>query len=851
MIGIIGSWAVIFAFLAGLGAFITYFFAAQKGDTKLEQAGHILFGLKGALILLASGLLVYLLLTNQFQYFYVYNYTSSDLSNTYLWAAFYSGQEGSFMLWILCGFLVGAGLIKWTSNTYRAPVMFFMTMTQVFLLSMILGITLFGVNIGASPFRLTSVEFAHLPVFMSNPDFVPPEGSGLNDLLRSPWIIIHPPVIFLGFAMMAIPFSYALASLWKRKYHDWIYPAFPWTLGANLCLLIAIFLGGYWAYETLSFGGYWAWDPVENASLVPWILGTAGIHTMLIQKRSKIAHKASIIFAILAYVTIVYQTFLTRSGVLGDASVHSFVDLGLYNQLLLFIVAVSLSGIILYALRMKELPSPKKEMPFFSREFFMFSGAMTLLIVSLVIILGTSAPIIGRLFVPNPTPPLPQFYNDWTLPFAIAIAILTVLTQYMWWNKYKDTESFAGTLIVPTVTASFLTIAAIILANITSIVFMVYLFAAVFSIVGNGMVMTKLIRKNARLIGGTVTHIGFAVMLIGFLGAAFDTPMLDRNTMSYNAAVQRGEVFDDDGLPEQQTMEVMQLHINQPRRINDEYYVTFRDVRIQHDNRPGEQQYTLEFEHIRSGDTFSVRPLVYPMIANSSPGNMSWTVDPEVKMGIFRDIYVYVQGSSVVERENNRIQNESTFQAVSDILMNGYEQSLTPTVNDMLRLAPGARQQVGQYEIVFNRFINMSEDELPENAVVGVKAELELTNRQNRHTEKATPMYAILYEDGRNKVKSPVVELEYFDFDLMFETIDTQTDQVQLRLIGIEETIEDEWIIVAIEKKPLVSVVWLGTFLLMFGFSIAIYRRWDDQRRRTSQAKRDAEGVVLNKPDNE
>ncbi len=833
MIGIIGSWAIIISFLAALGAFITYFFASRNNDLKLEQAGHILFGLKGAMMLLASGLMVYLLLTNQFQYFYVYNYTSSDLSNVYLWAAFYSGQEGSFMLWILCGFLVGTGLIKWTSDTYRAPVMFFITMTQVFLLSMVLGVSLFGINIGAGPFRLTAEEFAHLPVFLSNPGFVPPEGSGLNDLLRSPWIIIHPPIIFLGFAMMAIPFAYALASLWKRKYHEWIYPALPWTLGANLCLLIAIFLGGYWAYETLSFGGYWAWDPVENASLVPWILGTAGIHTMLIQKRSKIAHKASIIFAILAYVTIVYQTFLTRSGVLGDASVHSFVDLGLYNQLLFFILAVSLSGLILYLYRMKELPSPKSETPMFSREFFMFSGAMTLLIVSLVIILGTSAPIIGRLFVPNPTPPLPQFYNDWTLPFGVAIAILSVLTQFMWWNKYKDTESFAGTLIVPTLVASLLSIAVIVLVNVTTVVYMILLFAAFFSIVGNGIVMIKLIQKKARLIGGTVTHIGFAVLLIGFLGAAYDTPMLDRNTMNYNAAVERGEVFDSDGFPEQQTMEVMQLHINQPRRISDEYYVTFKNVEIIHENRPGEQRYTLEFEHARSGDTFTVQPLVYPMIANSTAGDMSWTVDPEVKMGLLRDIYVYVQGSSIVERESNRVRDETTFQAVSDILMNGYERSLNPEVNDLVRLAPGKKQQIGQYEVAFNRFINMSEEELPENAIVGVKAEVELTNRQNRYTETVIPKYVILFEEGRNRVESPALELEHFGFDLMFETIDTQTDEVHLRLIGIEESIEDEWIIVAIEKKPLVSVVWLGTFLLMFGFSIAIYRRWDDQRRKT------------------
>ncbi|AXJ01499.1 cytochrome c-type biogenesis protein CcmF [Cyclonatronum proteinivorum] len=846
MIGTIGSLSVIFAFLASLGAFVFYFFAAQKENKSLERTAHLLFGFHGAMMFLGSALLVYLLLTNQFQYFYVYNYTSSDLSNAYLWAAFYSGQEGSFMLWILSSFLVGLGLIRWTSDTYRAPVMFFMTLTHVFLTSMIIGVTVFGVHIGASPFRLTATEFAHLPVFINNPAFIPAEGSGLNDLLRSPWIIIHPPIIFLGFAMMAIPFAYALASLWKRKYHEWIYPAFPWTLGANLCLLVAIFLGGYWAYETLSFGGYWAWDPVENASLVPWILGTAGIHTMLIQKRSKIAHKASIIFAILAYVTIVYQTFLTRSGILGDSSVHSFVDLGLYNQLLFFILAVSLCGLILYLLRMRELPSPKNETPFFSREFFMFSGAMTLLLVSLVIILGTSAPIIGRLFVANPTPPQPQFYNDWTLPFAIAIAFLTVLTQYLWWNKFKDTESFAGVLITPTVSASVITVALIVVSGVTNILYMVYLFAAVFAIVGNGMIMFKLVKLHPKMIGGSVTHIGFAVLLIGFLGAAYDTPLLDRSTINYNAAVERGEIYDEDGFRVYQTMDVMKLDINVPKRVGDRYDVTFTHADITHDNRPGEQRYRIEFKDLRNGRTFTVNPVVYPMIANSSAGNMSWTVDPEVRMGLLRDIYVYVSGSSLVERENNRIEHQTTFQAVADILMNGYEQSLQSDIDNLIRLAPGSTRQLGQYSVRFERFINMSESELPENAIVGVRARLEITNLQTRQQMTVEPKYAILFEDGINSVLSPAVELEDFNFEVVFETIDTRTDEAHFRLVGIEELIEDEWIIVAIERKPLVSVVWLGTFLLMFGFSIAIYRRWDDQRKnfkRTQRLKKEQAGT--------
>src|SRR5699024_5326059 len=126
----------------------------------------------------------------------------------------------------------------------------------------------------------------------ADPNFIPADGRGLNPLLQSPWLVIHPPIFFLGFSLMSVPFCFAMAALWRRKFSEWIKPALPWTLGANLCLLVALFLGAYWAYVTLSFGGFWAWDPVENAALVPWLLGMAGIHVMIVQKKNGTTQKS-------------------------------------------------------------------------------------------------------------------------------------------------------------------------------------------------------------------------------------------------------------------------------------------------------------------------------------------------------------------------------------------------------------------------------------------------------------------------------------------------------------------------------------------------------------------------------
>ena len=246
MPGFIGKILISLSFFITTLSLMFYFVAAQKDSERHLKVGNWLFAIKGVLILVASGILLDLLITHQFQYYYVFNYTSLDLDLKYLISAFYGGQEGSFLLWILFSWLAGFSLMKWTRAPYKAPVMFFLALTQFFLLTMVLGWKLDGISIGASPFRTIAEEMPNAPFIQANPDFVPADGSGLNDLLKSPWMMIHPPILFLGFASMTIPYAFAMAALWKQKYNEWVAPALPWTLAANLALLIAIFLGAYW-----------------------------------------------------------------------------------------------------------------------------------------------------------------------------------------------------------------------------------------------------------------------------------------------------------------------------------------------------------------------------------------------------------------------------------------------------------------------------------------------------------------------------------------------------------------------------------------------------------------------------
>jgi cytochrome c-type biogenesis protein CcmF len=829
MISTIGQLFLSGAFIAAIGAMVLYAMAAYKDDLRLEKISHLFWYAKGTFLLIASGALIYLIMTHQFQYYYVWNYTSLDLETQYLFSAFYGGQEGSFMLWILCSFVVGIGLIRWTRKPYKAPVMFVMTLTQFFLLSMVVGWDLNFTQIGATPFRTIAQEMPNAPFIQANPDFVPADGSGLNDLLKSPWMMIHPPIIFVGFAMMTVPFAFAIASLWTKTYHEWIRPALPWTLAANLSLLTAIFLGGYWAYETLSFGGYWAWDPVENASLVPWLIGTAGIHAMIIQRKSARAHKASLFFAILAYVGIVYQTFLTRSGVLAEQSVHSFVDLGLYGQLLLFILVMTFMGIGFYLYRYRELPSPEKESEFLSKEFMTFTGSMLLFILGIVIIVGTSSPIIGRFFVENPTPPEIQFYNDWSMPIAIIMALATVVGQHLFWQKHTW-ESLAGVLVMPLLFTSIATVATIVLGDVRSVYYMIYIFAAWFTVIGNSAVMISLIKKNPKLIGGTLTHIGFGALLLGVIASSVYTePLLDRSTAAFNARIMAGEVYDEEGFPVTDRRDMFILEIDRPTLVNEKYMVTYEGYELSDSPRPGQQTYRLKFEPIDGGRTFYMNPEVYPMLTTSTRDNIDWSVDPHVRTGWFSDYYLYVAGSRYVERRNNELARQNRTDSIVPV---GDEEDEIRSIE----IRQGETINAGPFSFTFVNYVPASESALPENTQIGIRSLIRVEHTPSGNAYDVEPLFAVYTDEGQSFIYAPPLEIERWGMEVSFTRIHPETDSIELTVEGLDTEFEEDWVLIVAEKKPFVSVVWLGTFLLMAGFTISILRHWS--REKNTEEKR-------------
>jgi len=331
--GQIGRFLIALGFVASIIATLSYFFATQRRATEeyagLRKVGRLAYIVHGISFLGVIGILFFIMSQQYYEYQYVQRHVSEDLPLKYIFSAFWEGQEGSFLLWMFWHIILGFVLMR-TSKTWETPVMSMLSLVQVFLSSMLLGVYIYigetEFKIGINPLLLLR-DTMEIPLF-NNKDYVSLlQGTGLNPLLQNYWMTIHPPTLFLGFASTIIPFCYAIAGLWLGKHKEWLKPVMPWALFSGMILGTGILMGGAWAYEALSFGGYWAWDPVENTSLVPWLIMLAGIHTNLVAKNTGYSIKSTYLFYILSFLLIVYSTFLTRSGILGDTSVHAFTDM--------------------------------------------------------------------------------------------------------------------------------------------------------------------------------------------------------------------------------------------------------------------------------------------------------------------------------------------------------------------------------------------------------------------------------------------------------------------------------------------------------------------------------------------
>lgn len=352
------------------------------------------------LICMASFYLWFLIFANDFSVEYVASYSSTTLPTMYKISAFWAGQQGSFLFWLLIHALAGAVLFFKQTSKKCLGIYFFLQSILIFLV------------LSKSPFAANPAEVV--------------EGVGLNPLLQDFWMAIHPPIIFIGYALLAVPISLGLGNLLENaKSKTWLENARRWILAAWAFLGAGIFIGGYWAYKVLGWGGYWAWDPVENSSLVPWLLTAVLLHLINLAKKKSAVLPVTQIAAVFTYALVVYGTFLTRSGILGDFSVHSFAgtDIGLTISLANAIILLGGLGIIF--VKAKDFPQGKMYENFSEPAFIVLLGCLLLVFVSVIVWLGMSMPLLSQL-VGESAAVDEDFYIKSTAPIAAVLAALVI-----------------------------------------------------------------------------------------------------------------------------------------------------------------------------------------------------------------------------------------------------------------------------------------------------------------------------------------------------------------------------------------------------------------------------------------
>lgn len=586
--GQIGHFFTVLAFVSAIFTSVVYYLNTRTPEidkaNALKRWGRLGFTVHTASVLGIVITLFYMFVNHLYEYEYVHSHSNREMPAQFILTAFWGGQQGSLILWSFFHVVLGNVLMR-TAGKWEAPTMSIFSLVQVFVSSTLLGVYILGYKIGESPFALyRETENAVAELWTLIPDYMKVDdlfsnGTGLNLTLQNYWYMIHPPVLFIGFASVLVPFVFAVAGLWKNDLKGWVTPALPWVFFSVGILGTGILMGGAWAYESLNFGGFWAWDPVENASLVPWLVLVGGAHVMLISKNRNRVSYAAFILIMLSFILILYSTFLTRSGVLGSSSVHSFTGDGMLNQLLFFLLVfiwlpfhfliihkrtqyiflayaallfavgsvvdyntviyssgdlnIGWRGILfvaaflgcyvfLYLGYSKSFPREKNKEadPVWSREFWMFVGALLLLLSSVHIIVSTSMPvlndILGTNFAPVADEERNRYYAEYQVPFAIAITLLMSAGMYM---RYKGMsfKQLAMRLGIPFAIAAALTFFTVKIYAFTNedIPLIALMFTSLAVITANLEYWFRFMKGRLSGSGAALAHVGFGLMMVG------------------------------------------------------------------------------------------------------------------------------------------------------------------------------------------------------------------------------------------------------------------------------------------------------------------------------------------------
>ena len=514
--GDLGYAALVAGFVIAVYGAVAWLLGHRNGQRELLDSARNSVWAVAALNVLAAGVLINALVTHDFQFKYVYSYTSSDMDVGYILSAFWAGNEGSLLLWAVVLSLFGlvAMLQNRRQNQELLP----------YAMAIVLGVEAF---------------FLFIVAFQSSPfarfDAIPVEGQGLNPLLENPGMFFHPPTLYLGYVGFTIPFAFAMAALIsKRLGPEWINSTRRWTLVAWFFLSMGNLLGAQWAYVELGWGGYWGWDPVENASLLPWLVGTAYLHSVKIQQRRGMLKVWNMALIILTFSLTIFGTFLTRSGVI--QSVHAFGDstLGAMFLGLLAIVVVSSVGLLIS--RLTQLKSESELDSLVSRESSFLFNNLILVAVAFAVFWGTVFPLISEAVRGVTVSVGAPFYNVVAGPIFGLLILLMGICALIGWRR-ASTKNLIRNFLYPA--AASLAIVVLLYAMGMREIYALVGFTTCGFVAGTiGLEWVRGVRARSRKnkenylkaffalvwnnkprYGGYVVHVGIVLIALGVIGS--------------------------------------------------------------------------------------------------------------------------------------------------------------------------------------------------------------------------------------------------------------------------------------------------------------------------------------------
>lgn len=798
--GQLGHFFVILSFVMALFSAFSYWNAtvSEKKDER-KSLTWLYLGRNGFILHTASLIgifisLYYIISNHLFEYNYAWEHSSKALPMKYLLSCFWEGQEGSFMLWAFWQSVLGI-IVMYSAKNMESRTMTIIALVQVALTSMLLGFYLSpDIKIGSTPFILLRDKMANAPIFAqaNYMNFIA-DGNGLNPLLQNYWMVIHPPVLFLGFATTLIPFAFAIAALWKNEYQSWIKSARVWALIGGGILGLGIMMGGAWAYESLTFGGYWAWDPVENASLVPWLTLIAGLHTLIIFKATGRSLSITLILLTLTYILVWYSTFLTRTGVLGDTSVHAFTGEGksLYWHLLVVLFTLIIISKIMIVYRWKTLPNVKTEEAVASREFWMFIGSFVLLLSAIQISISTSIPvwsplakwITGKDIAP-PGDPV-RHYNNIQVWVAIIIALLSAAILYLRFKK-SDTKIFFKRMIWVVGISLAMSLLIGYFQKITTFQYILLLFASCFAIVAN-IYYAFVIQKKLKKMGASISHLGFGMILLGILISSYNKEVISFNTLGITLNL--GKKTQQENIKESRENTV--LFLNTPVAMGD-YQVTYKGDSTS-DTDPRTFFKVIFDRYDSSTKALKESFVLYPDAFVNPKGQEGLIANPSSKHYFNKDIFTYITSAL----DPSKVEDTAAYKP------------FTIKKGDTVFLNNGY--------MVFEDFEDANYAQ--QSGELSVKAHLNVYDLKGL-AGTLQPVYGIT-ENAFQNFKEDTLK----SMGLFARFVKINPDNGYIDLLVKEKDPKDDYIVMKALVFPYINLLWSGVIVMVFGFLLSAYNR--------------------------